>query len=539
MADPNFLTYQFSQQVPKTTLTDLSNRAVGIHQQQEAARIQRNNEITYDQLLQQYMTDPNEYNLMALNQAAIPLGLTDQTRAAVQETVQIREQRAAAELLAQQQAAFQEARMAFKNEPSRENLETYMTAAGPLGLFDQVLQGTERLTEIELQENLDELARIVGPLRGDRPDLAIEEAKKIQMALANDGQDEEAAGFQALIDTLEEGDYSTAQELLGAMASALGERGLGLWDASFKFGEEALEAREQRRREIMTEADIVKIANDLEFATEADKARATDEAADLPYGIGQAIIDLASVRSMLTSPGSGGFTVDDLFSREENLRKEYDAYVRPYEIVVDQFDVLYKLSNGWNNPNGVSDQAYTTLFNKLLDPNSVVRQSEADMTANAQAMMDKMVATAQGWFDAGQKFSPEMRETIMETAAALNDVAQHEIDRERDRIERTTTELDAVGSIFGLQGTTTDRVFPDVVDVETRRRNRDDMISYIASGYVDQAAVRLELEGMSTKEIEEAYKADAERWRAGTPVGQLVPAEAPENVDENEDVDLF
>jgi hypothetical protein len=497
MSDPSFATLNFARNLPQTTLTDLAGGAVDLYQQKEAARIQKNNEITYDQLLQSYMQDPSEENLVALYGAAEPLGRTDQTRATVGEVQQIRADRAAAELRAEQEATYNAALQTYMADKSRENWMALKEAASPLGRFDEMMASTDKLTDLEVQQDVEELAGILAPLRSGAPDAAIAAAEKYAEAYTNAGDDEAAQGFMDIVERIKNGEGEEVDNYLSVMAGTLGERGLNLID-------NVLQLRGAERADFLAEADLLRIANQLDFATEEDRARAMEAADGLPYGLGEALVELSSVRSKLTDPDKGGMTLEDLLRVEESLRKEYDDYVEPYETVIDQFDVMYALTDNMTDPNGMSDQALLTLYNKVLDPNSVVREAEAMRTQEAQGWFDR-VANLPQKIQAGTTFTDATRQALIEAAVGINDIAQREIDRQRDRIERTTSELDKLSLDFDLEGITSDRVFPDKRDTETRRRDRQTLIEETAQEYDDPLRARVLMEGLTEAEIRTTF----------------------------------
>ena len=516
MSDPSFLTYQFSQQVPKTTLTDMTVPVVEFAQQREAERIRSISQLNYDKSLQNYMEDPTEERLVQLYGAAEPLGLTDQTRATVGEVQQIRAARAAEELRAEQEAVYNDAMRTFMSDMSPENLQAWLESGAPLGKFEQVLKQAEMLSQAELEQQVQDAISVLAYTRANNVDKGIETALGIAEGYRNSGSPDdldEAKTWEEIANQLRSGKLDAVNTFLTMTTGILGE-----------YGQNAignlLDLDEAKRQEFLTEADLLKVVDSLEFPSEEERSRVAELADGLPYGIGKALVEMASIVSLLDE-GTEEMTVDDLLSSEEKLRKEYDTYVEPYEIVVDQFDVMFSLYNGFSNPSGMSDTALLTLYNKVLDPTSVVREAEAARTESAAGVLDRADAAIQG-VSTGVKFNDETRAAIINAAIMVNDISQREIDKERDRLQRTINDiLQPLSTRLGVGGTTAGRVFPDVPDVDTRRRNRQELIQGVASQYKDEAEVRVALETLTEDEIRESWPQGVALWEAGQAKGRL------------------
>jgi hypothetical protein len=96
------------------------------------------------------------------------------------------------------------------------------------------------------------------------------------------------------------------------------------------------------------------------------------------------------------------------FDQVGNLRKEFYALkpVVEYQQVVRQFASALKTS-----PDAAGDQALITSYAKMLDPGSVVRESEFDTTAQADGALGRTLARLRREFDmdGGGRLSPEGR----------------------------------------------------------------------------------------------------------------------------------
>jgi hypothetical protein len=101
-------------------------------------------------------------------------------------------------------------------------------------------------------------------------------------------------------------------------------------------------------------------------------------------------------------------------STETELRKEYSALpeIKEFTTVETAFK---QINNALSNPSAANDLAAATKFMKLLDPGSVVRESELGMAMNATGAIDRV----QNYFQKlqnGQVLNPEQRADFKKAA---------------------------------------------------------------------------------------------------------------------------
>jgi hypothetical protein len=97
--------------------------------------------------------------------------------------------------------------------------------------------------------------------------------------------------------------------------------------------------------------------------------------------------------------------------QEVNKDKQFQTH-NASDMALSQLESAAELGSG------VADQALITLFNRVLDPGSVVRESEFTTTANGGGLMNK-VDTMMAQFKDGQRLTPAMRQAILDTARAI------------------------------------------------------------------------------------------------------------------------
>ena len=111
-----------------------------------------------------------------------------------------------------------------------------------------------------------------------------------------------------------------------------------------------------------------------------------------------------------------------------NLRKEFYNQIevkeandikRKYEVMNEAF----KESKTTKNFVAV-DQAIITLFNKMTDPQSVVRESEYARTASDLALWHRVKGKVSKWISGGAGLSQDDREAVLKMAGKFQEVAQ-------------------------------------------------------------------------------------------------------------------
>jgi hypothetical protein len=120
------------------------------------------------------------------------------------------------------------------------------------------------------------------------------------------------------------------------------------------------------------------------------------------------------------SAAQGGIlyeTPEKKFDRTSSLRKEFQSIQVVKDF--DQVRVAYNQVNGaLKNPSAANDLAAITKFMKLLDPGSVVRESELGLAMAATGAIDR-VTNYYEQLKSGQKLNPAQREDFRKSAELL------------------------------------------------------------------------------------------------------------------------
>jgi hypothetical protein len=126
-----------------------------------------------------------------------------------------------------------------------------------------------------------------------------------------------------------------------------------------------------------------------------------------------------------TQPGmlkKRGLTEPDKRAREGDLRKEYNALpdVKAYNEVNTAYN---QIKVATQRPSPANDLAAATKFMKLLDPTSVVRESELIMAVQASGLADRISNTGNRILK-GEKLTPTQRKDFFDAATQFYKIAE-------------------------------------------------------------------------------------------------------------------
>ena len=107
-------------------------------------------------------------------------------------------------------------------------------------------------------------------------------------------------------------------------------------------------------------------------------------------------------------------------ARAFSLRQELQAIpsVKEFQTIKNQVDSMEALvnssrSNESKNSHLATDQGVITLFNKITDPTSVVRESEYERTPKNLSLANKFVGAFEKWKSGGAGLTQEDRESLL------------------------------------------------------------------------------------------------------------------------------
>jgi hypothetical protein len=177
---------------------------------------------------------------------------------------------------------------------------------------------------------------------------------------------------------------------------------------------------EAKYAEQITLADLKKKAADLGL-TSAQTGSALAQTKKLGVETSKAALELEALKA------SGGIDPEKKFTQEEKIRKEWQGRSKMYGELQGTFNTLQASANSANGP---GDIALITGFMKMLDPGSVVRETEfatARDTAGLFTQLQNRLEKAQN----GQLLSPQQRKEYVALSQKYLDSAQKKADQEK------------------------------------------------------------------------------------------------------------
>ena len=180
---------------------------------------------------------------------------------------------------------------------------------------------------------------------------------------------------------------------------------------------------------------------------ESSLARMTREMNALPPNDPQRKMYQDAISKMTTRDPGVRVTTNVLppqktFENEDKLRARYsaDPLVKASSEMQNAFNTI---EAAYQRPSAANDLAMATKYMKILDPTSVVRESEFALAVNATGLMDKVQNYAASVLE-GKKLNPNQRKDFYDSAKAINDAFQ----KQRGEVEAQYSEM-ATG--YGLE----------------------------------------------------------------------------------------
>lgn len=167
-------------------------------------------------------------------------------------------------------------------------------------------------------------------------------------------------------------------------------------------------------------ADLEKKAADLGL-TKAQTGSAIAQTKKLGVETAKAVLELKA------SEATGGVDPEKKFTQEEKIRKEWQGRTKVYGELQGTYNNIQASSAAGT---GAGDIALITGFMKMLDPGSVVRETEfatARDTAGLFAQLENRLQKAQN----GQLLQPEQRKQYVSLAKQYLEAAQNKAEQEK------------------------------------------------------------------------------------------------------------
>lgn len=253
-----------------------------------------------------------------------------------------------------------------------------------------------------------------------------------QIKASEESNPEQAKALQNTLDMIEAGVPDAAYVQVGSVMQAADPEAFG------KIGEELRARKLAPITERRSAAEAAKSEVDAEFARK-EKLAALDKAA-AELGLSQANKNkvLAETRklgietqqaalALEALKTSGGVDPTKKFEQEEKIRKEWQGRSKVYGELQGTFNTLQESASASSGP---GDIALITGFMKMLDPGSVVRETEfatARDTGGLYIQLQNKLEKAKN----GQFLNPAQRKEYLDLAKKYLESAQKKAEKEK------------------------------------------------------------------------------------------------------------
>jgi hypothetical protein len=333
-----------------------------------------------------------------------------------------------------------------------------------------VTQGFERKTKEQQQTSLQQSGQVYTALKSGQTDIAKNLLKDQATAFRNANREQDAKATETYLQLIDM-NPTGAQTTIGLMMATLpgGKEILENVDKTLSTGREEakapaalLEARakadkaiadattaqatatnapekaaadsllaraqaekaavEAKYAEKITLEDLKKKAADLGL-TKAQTGSALAQTKKLGVETAKAALELEALKS------SGGLDPAKAFEQEEKLRKEFQGRTKVYGELGTTFNNIKSSAEAKNGP---GDIALITGFMKMLDPGSVVRETEFATARDTAGLYERLLNTSQK-LQSGQLFAldSKQRQEYVNLAKQYLDSAQKKAGEDR------------------------------------------------------------------------------------------------------------
>jgi len=154
-----------------------------------------------------------------------------------------------------------------------------------------------------------------------------------------------------------------------------------------------------------------------------------------------------AISSIAKYGGTGALTPYQQFTTTQSLAKDVQKrtenareMARQAKLITDSYNNILKKGD-----RSLNTQAIITSFNKILDPTSVVRESEYDRTAQGQALIEQLRGKVDQIASGGAGVTEQ-------TLKEASDIAKTYLESSQDSINAENQRARAMAEQFGLQG---------------------------------------------------------------------------------------
>jgi hypothetical protein len=183
------------------------------------------------------------------------------------------------------------------------------------------------------------------------------------------------------------------------------------------------------------------------------------------------IQDLANIQAGVQKVSNSGMDISDIqaFDREFKISSEFEKYAkeaRSAQQYVNLADIAYNdIARDLKEGKSINaqSQALVVSFNRLIDPSSVVRESEYARTPEGSSFLNKLEGYKTKIFQGGAGISKEDLEIMRDTAKSLYTGYEDSL---MNYVSRSVAQAEQLKSMTGGKYGDLSRVLtPDVIDM--------------------------------------------------------------------------
>jgi hypothetical protein len=366
----------------------------------------------------------------------------------------------------------------FKDPTATAEDYARVTAFLPKDQAEGVRKSFEMMTGEQQQTRLAQSGQIFSALKAGQPEIAKNLLKDQALALRNSGRENDAKAAETYLQLIELNPIG-AQTTIGLMMAQLPggkeylenvDKTLGTMRAEAKAPSELIEAKAKADKAEADAKTAQATASTAKEKAAADALKATADAQQAAVKAKyaereavDAIIKRASdlgltkaqtnevlartnklgvetkkaVLELENFKKTGGADPAKIFEQEEKLRKEFQARTKVYGELGTTFSNINASAKAKTGP---GDIALITGFMKMLDPGSVVRETEFATARDTAGLYERLLNTSQK-LQSGQLFTldSKQRQEYVDLAQQYLKAAQKKADQDRKDLSAVVT----------------------------------------------------------------------------------------------------
>jgi len=366
----------------------------------------------------------------------------------------------------------------FKDPNATAEDYARVTAFLPKDQAEGVRKSFEMMTGEQQQTRLAQSGQIFSALKAGQPEIAKNLLKDQALALRNSGRENDAKAAETYLQLIDL-NPTGAQTTIGLMMAQLPggkeylenvDKTLGTMRAEAKAPSELIEAKAKADKALADATTAQATAKNADEKAAADAAKAIADAqqaavkakyaereavdaivkraSDLGLTKAQTNEVLArtnklgvetkkAVLELENFKKTGGADPAKVFEQEEKLRKEFQTRTKVYSELGTTFSNINASAKAKTGP---GDIALITGFMKMLDPGSVVRETEFATARDTAGLYERLLNTSQK-LQSGQLFTldSKQRQEYVDLAQQYLKAAQKKADQDRKDLSAVVT----------------------------------------------------------------------------------------------------